>query len=67
MDNLTIIRNWLYDYIQFVNKEEKKNNLEEKCGIISSCYPPNEMYPDGIQIKYPFPIKPKDANRYYSI
>lgn len=46
--------------------EPTNNNLDKQCGIISSCYPPNELYPDGYTIKYPFTIKPKDAERYVS-
>lgn len=64
MDNLTIIREFLYKYIKFINEEEKKEKLEDKCGIISSYYSPTELYPDGYKINYPFTILPKDAPRY---
>lgn len=42
----------------------EQNKLEKSCGIISSCYPPSELYPNGNKIEYPFPINPKDADRY---
>jgi hypothetical protein len=42
----------------------EQNKLEKSCGIKSTCYPPSEIYPDGLRIEYPFPINPKDADRY---
>ena len=53
-------------FLLYMSSEEKpKDNLEKSCGIISSCYPPTELYPDGLRIEYPFAIKPKDAERYF--
>lgn len=63
MDIYEPIRQWLYAAVRNTEVQEK---LEDKCGIISSSYPPTELYPDGYTIKYPFPIKPKDAERYVS-
>ena len=54
------------EMLMAMSKEEQpKNNLEKSCGIISSSYPPNELYPDGYRIEYPFVINPKDAERYF--
>jgi hypothetical protein len=64
MDNLTIIREFLYKYIKFIQEEEREIKLEDSCGIISSSFPPNELYPDGYKITYPFAIKPKEVSRF---
>lgn len=51
------------DFLLFMSNEEKPTDkLDKSCGIISSCYPPTEMYPEGQKVEYKFPIKPKDLN-----
>jgi hypothetical protein len=54
------------EILMAMTKEEKQpsNNLEHRCGIISSCYPPNELYPQGHRVEYPFAINPNDIERY---
>ena len=50
--------------MQMAKEEQPAQSLENKCGIISSCYPPTEMYPDGLRVEYPFAVSPKDTDRY---
>ena len=44
--------------------EPTNNKLDKQCGIISSCYPPTELYPDGYKVEYQFPIKPNEVKFY---
>jgi hypothetical protein len=44
----------------------EQNKLEKSCGIISSCYPPSELYPNGNRIEYQFPIKPNEVKFYHN-
>lgn len=58
------------EILMAMTKEESKPEdvkLEYKCGIRSSYYPPNELYPDGYRIEYPFAMNPKDAINYDNI
>jgi hypothetical protein len=50
--------------IPIIESEKRNNNLEKSCGIISSCYPPSEIYPDGHKVEYQFPIKPNEVKFY---
>lgn len=61
MDIFEPIREML---LNMIAEETSTNDLQKKCGIISTCYPPSELYPNGNRIEYPFPINPKDTERY---
>ena len=61
MDIFEPIRQMLLNMIE---ADKPTNDLKKQCGIKSSCYPPSEFYPDGNRIEYPFPINPKDTERY---
>lgn len=52
--------------IKFTLKESNimASELEKKCGIISSHYPPSDLYPKGHKIEYAFPIDPKRAKDF---
>ena len=62
MDIFEPIREMLYAMSKA--EIEEKNSLEKSCGIISTCYPPSEMYPKGLKVEYQFPIKPNDVKFY---
>ena len=56
------------DFLLFMSSEpEQTESLESKCGIISSCYPPTDLHPDGVRVEYAFPIKPKDINFFTNV
>lgn len=56
------------DFLLFMSNDDKPTDqLDKACGIISSCYPPTELYPDGVRVDYQFPIKPKDINFFSNV
>jgi hypothetical protein len=52
------------EVLMLMAKEEPTNKLDKQCGIISTYYPPSELYPNGHKVEYQFPIKPNDLKFY---
>jgi hypothetical protein len=50
--------------VMFKESNIMASELEKKCGIISSHYPPSDIYPEGHKIEYAFPIDPKRARKF---
>lgn len=56
------------EFLLFMSSEHKPDDkLDKACGIISSCYPPTDLHPDGVRVEYQFPIKPKDINFFSNV